>query len=305
MPARRPASPRSSREPPSPGAASSAIPARRSRGPPSIVAARVGARRHPDPLADPRRRPRRPAGRRSGACARDRADGGAGGGGGTLRAGLRSTSRWIRSAPSMILTVGVAFILFFGGLGLSLPLLRTVSVGLGMLVVPGVMITAAITGTAAGIAFGLPVDAALLIGAVLAPTDPAILIPLFCANPGLGQAGTDRDRRVGLQRPHRRDPRPGRGGRRPYRRRLHHRGGGRLRAQPGLQHRARRRHRFRTRPGHLQQALGDLARVAGDRGAAGRLRRLLLARVGRRQRLPGRVRRRADRRQHAKLSGSR
>ena len=80
---------------------------------------------------------------------------------------------------SMILTVGVAFILFYGGLGLSLPLLRTVSVGLGMLVVPGVMITAAITGTAAGIAFGLPVDAALLIGAVLAPTDPAILIPLF------------------------------------------------------------------------------------------------------------------------------
>jgi cell volume regulation protein A len=80
---------------------------------------------------------------------------------------------------SMILTVGVAFILFYGGLGLSLPLLRTVSVGLGMLVVPGVMITAAITGTAAGIAFGLPIDAALLIGAVLAPTDPAILIPLF------------------------------------------------------------------------------------------------------------------------------
>jgi cell volume regulation protein A len=80
---------------------------------------------------------------------------------------------------SMILTVGVAFILFYGGLGLSLPLLRTVSVGLAMLVVPGVMITAAITGTAAGIAFGLPVDAALLIGAVLAPTDPAILIPLF------------------------------------------------------------------------------------------------------------------------------
>jgi cell volume regulation protein A len=80
---------------------------------------------------------------------------------------------------NLILTVGVAFILFYGGLGLSLPLLRKVSVGLGMLVIPGVMITAAITGAAAGIAFGLPVDEALLIGAVLAPTDPAILIPLF------------------------------------------------------------------------------------------------------------------------------
>jgi cell volume regulation protein A len=79
----------------------------------------------------------------------------------------------------LILTVGVAFILFFGGLGLSLRVLREVGVSLGLLVGPGVVITAAVTAVAAGLAFGLPADAALLMGAVLAPTDPAILIPLF------------------------------------------------------------------------------------------------------------------------------
>jgi cell volume regulation protein A len=48
-----------------------------------------------------------------------------------------------------------------------------------MLVVPGVFLTAAIVGVAAHLAFDLPWYGALLMGAVLAPTDPAILIPLF------------------------------------------------------------------------------------------------------------------------------
>jgi potassium/hydrogen antiporter len=79
----------------------------------------------------------------------------------------------------LILTVGVGLILFYGGMGLSLSVLGRVRVGLGMLVIPGVVITAAVTGVAAALAFGLPADVALLMGAVLAPTDPAILIPLF------------------------------------------------------------------------------------------------------------------------------
>jgi potassium/hydrogen antiporter len=79
----------------------------------------------------------------------------------------------------IVLTVGVGFILFYGGLGLSLHVLRTVSVGLALLVVPGVFLTAIVTGLAAAVVFGLPADAAFLMGAVLAPTDPAILIPLF------------------------------------------------------------------------------------------------------------------------------
>jgi cell volume regulation protein A len=79
----------------------------------------------------------------------------------------------------LLLTLGVAFILFYGGLGLSLRVLRPVALGLGMLAVPGVLLTALVTGFVAWLAFDLPFEAAFLIGAVLAPTDPAILIPLF------------------------------------------------------------------------------------------------------------------------------
>ncbi|MFN8159434.1 MAG: sodium:proton antiporter [Solirubrobacterales bacterium] len=79
----------------------------------------------------------------------------------------------------LIFTLGVSLILFYGGLNLSLPVLRRVWVGLGMLVVPGVVLTALVTGAVAHLAFGLPWTAALLMGAILSPTDPAILIPLF------------------------------------------------------------------------------------------------------------------------------
>ncbi len=79
----------------------------------------------------------------------------------------------------LIFTLGVSLILFYGGLNLSLSVLRPVWVGLGMLVIPGVILTAAVTGVIAHLAFGLSWEAALLMGAVLSPTDPAILIPLF------------------------------------------------------------------------------------------------------------------------------
>jgi potassium/hydrogen antiporter len=79
----------------------------------------------------------------------------------------------------LLLTLGVSLILFYGGLGLALSVLRPVAVGLGLLAVPGVVLTALITGAVAALAFDLPIEAGLLIGAVLSPTDPAILIPLF------------------------------------------------------------------------------------------------------------------------------
>jgi cell volume regulation protein A len=79
----------------------------------------------------------------------------------------------------LLLTLGVSFILFHGGLQLSTRVLSGVAVGLGMLVIPGVVLTAVITGSVAALVFGLPLSTGLLIGAVLAPTDPAILIPLF------------------------------------------------------------------------------------------------------------------------------
>jgi cell volume regulation protein A len=79
----------------------------------------------------------------------------------------------------LIFTLGVSTILFYGGLNLSLRVLRGVAMSLGALVVPGVVITALITGAAAHLAFGLRWTESILLGAVLAPTDPAILIPLF------------------------------------------------------------------------------------------------------------------------------
>jgi potassium/hydrogen antiporter len=79
----------------------------------------------------------------------------------------------------LMFTLGVSLILFHGGLNLSLPVLRRVWVSLGLLVLPGVVATALVVGLVAYLVFDLSFTAALLLGAVLAPTDPAILIPLF------------------------------------------------------------------------------------------------------------------------------
>jgi potassium/hydrogen antiporter len=79
----------------------------------------------------------------------------------------------------LVFTLGVSSILFYGGLNLSLEILRKVWLSLGLLAVLGVIVTAVITGAAAAVVFGLPFEQGLLIGAVLSPTDPAILIPLF------------------------------------------------------------------------------------------------------------------------------
>jgi cell volume regulation protein A len=79
----------------------------------------------------------------------------------------------------LLLSLGVSFILFYGGLELSFAVLSRVGVGLVLLAVPGVLLTALLVGLAAMWAFDLPFEAGFLVGAVLAPTDPAILIPLF------------------------------------------------------------------------------------------------------------------------------
>ena len=82
----------------------------------------------------------------------------------------------------LLFTFGVSSILFYGGLNLSLTVLRDVALSLGLLALPGVVLTALLTGAVASLAFGLPFEQGLLIGAVLSPTDPAILIPLFVAS---------------------------------------------------------------------------------------------------------------------------
>ena len=83
------------------------------------------------------------------------------------------------TGAQLLLTLGVSFILFHGGLQLSTRVIGQVGVGLGLLAVPGVVITALVAGSVAAFAFEVPFSTGLLIGAVLAPTDPAILIPLF------------------------------------------------------------------------------------------------------------------------------
>jgi cell volume regulation protein A len=83
------------------------------------------------------------------------------------------------TGAQLVLTLGVSFILFHGGLQLSAAVLGRVAVGLGLLAVPGVVVTALVPGAVAALAFDVPLTTGVLIGAVLAPTDPAILIPLF------------------------------------------------------------------------------------------------------------------------------
>jgi potassium/hydrogen antiporter len=79
----------------------------------------------------------------------------------------------------LVFTIGVSAILFHGGLSLSVDVLRRVWISLGLLAIAGVALTAVVVGLAAAVAFGMPLEQGLLLGAVLSPTDPAILIPLF------------------------------------------------------------------------------------------------------------------------------
>ena len=79
----------------------------------------------------------------------------------------------------LVFTIGVSLILFHGGTGISLRVLSRTAVGLSLLVLPGVFLTAGIVAVAVALIFGVPLPVALMVGAVLAATDPAILIPLF------------------------------------------------------------------------------------------------------------------------------
>ena len=79
----------------------------------------------------------------------------------------------------LIFTLGVSMILFHGGVGISLRVISKTAFGLGMLVLPGICITAFIVALVIAPVFGVSLVVAFMIGAVLAPTDPAIVIPLL------------------------------------------------------------------------------------------------------------------------------
>ena len=79
----------------------------------------------------------------------------------------------------IILLFGASYILFDGGASLRLDVLKTVWITIVVIATVGVLITAAITGLAAHLVFGLPGIVALLLGAAIASTDPATLVPIF------------------------------------------------------------------------------------------------------------------------------
>jgi potassium/hydrogen antiporter len=79
----------------------------------------------------------------------------------------------------IILLFGASYILFDGGASLRFDILKRVWITIVVISTIGVLITAAITGFAAHAALGLPWIVALLLGAALASTDPATLVPIF------------------------------------------------------------------------------------------------------------------------------
>jgi cell volume regulation protein A len=79
----------------------------------------------------------------------------------------------------LILIFGSSYILFDGGASIRLRVLKEVWITIVVISTVGVLITAAITGVAAHYFLGVPLIVALLLGAVIASTDPATLVPVF------------------------------------------------------------------------------------------------------------------------------
>jgi cell volume regulation protein A len=79
----------------------------------------------------------------------------------------------------IILLFGASYILFDGGATLRLHVLKQVWITIVVIATAGVLITAAITGLAAHYILGIPLTVAMLLGATLASTDPATLVPIF------------------------------------------------------------------------------------------------------------------------------
>ena len=79
----------------------------------------------------------------------------------------------------IILIFGACYILFDGGASLRLAVLKQVWITIVVIATVGVVITAVITAAAAYWILGIPLIVALLLGAAIASTDPATLVPVF------------------------------------------------------------------------------------------------------------------------------
>ncbi|WCK55979.1 sodium:proton antiporter [Aneurinibacillus sp. Ricciae_BoGa-3] len=78
-----------------------------------------------------------------------------------------------------ILVLGATLILFDGGRNIRLQSLKKVWPTISLLSIPGVIITAIITGYAAHLFLHIPLVFGFLLSSIIASTDPATLIPVF------------------------------------------------------------------------------------------------------------------------------
>jgi len=79
----------------------------------------------------------------------------------------------------IILIFGACYILFDGGASLRVAVLKQVWITIVVIATVGVIITAGITAAAAYWILGIPLAVAALLGAAIASTDPATLVPVF------------------------------------------------------------------------------------------------------------------------------
>ena len=79
----------------------------------------------------------------------------------------------------IVLLFGASYILFDGGAALRIEVLKKVWITIVVIATVGVMITAGIIALAAHTILGAPPIVALLLGATIASTDPATLVPIF------------------------------------------------------------------------------------------------------------------------------
>jgi cell volume regulation protein A len=79
----------------------------------------------------------------------------------------------------ILLLFGASYILFDGGASLRFHVMKRVWITIVIIATVGVLITAIITSTAAHLVLGVPWIVAALLGATLASTDPATLVPIF------------------------------------------------------------------------------------------------------------------------------
>ncbi len=78
-----------------------------------------------------------------------------------------------------ILNLGATLILFEGGRGVQLEMLKRVWLSISLLATLGIFVTAFVVGVGTHLLLHTPWMLSFLVGAVIAPTDPATLIPVF------------------------------------------------------------------------------------------------------------------------------